>query len=161
MIYKLTNDGYYFTKGEDTILRRWPWTPERKSQGKYYSVSADYNFNSIEEYWQRIGRLSERINNGGRISSASFREAILTWAKTKFPGEVLLVLWDIDYSSKAASFWYSIPASKGIHFANDIVVFHCSDVQEALEIRDSVVEDNFSNAVLLKNTEVIDSYYVT
>lgn len=124
--------------------------------GKGYT-SALYEgiFTSRTHYWQHIGALEERSRTKGNLLGVPLSELVNFWVKTRFAYEVVVVLWDIDYTAKDKVFWKTLPSKTVQAFCEDIVIFRCKDLSQANQIRESVEVDRLGTCkVYMKGQEV-------
>lgn len=152
---KLTRKGIIFRYHMDDILYRWPW---KRSENKepYYSREFSLNFSFMREYWTHSGAVSEHVRSNGSISGNSLEEVILQWATSKYPFTTMVVLWDIDYEAKPREFWETLPSTKLKAISQDVSVFHCSRLREALKIYDSIIADNLGKSLLIHKGDLYD-----
>lgn len=88
----------------------------------------------------------------------NYDEVFDEWVSLRFDGEHIVILHDINLSSKPVAFWDNIPDTRRIIFSKDIIVLRCKDLRQVQNIVYSV-EKEFAVAYGYKNGKRIIGNY--
>lgn len=152
----VTKQGISFSYYGDEITLRWPWV----YGDRFHSSLHATDFNHFRDYWIKVGQVGEqafRIRSSGKdLLGVQAYEVLSAFAKAKYPGEYVVVLADIDLSSKDDAFWRKLPKDKAAQFTKDFVVLRCKDRAQMLDISTST-EPGFASAYAFQDGILVDT----
>jgi hypothetical protein len=132
---RITNLFFKFFYKGDTIYYYWPWIRHIHLAGKYYSVYLSEFFSFFYNYNILRDNTTEFLND--KIRGLNITSILEEWVLLKYPHEVLVILIDIDVSTKPMSFWATIPYAKEVLFTKEVIILKCKDRRQMEQIVDS------------------------
>lgn len=124
----------------------WHWPFQRKN-GKYFSATYGLYFNSVKDYWQHVGSVSQKmLQDNAKLDSYSLEEVLSKWAISLYSTSAFIILYNLNVSAKDIAFWARIPHSTLQHLSHDVVIMRCSDKREVYSLLESTPTE-FANAI--------------
>lgn len=147
MKVKVSLKGISLYKYGDIIEMPWSglWNPATEK----YSHRLKSTFFSMPEYWKRIGVLEQSlVLSLNKVVGLDWEDILKQWIETRIDSDPYVVLFDVDLSSRPSEFWAKIPYEKKMAFNKDVVVMKCSNLNQAIEIAESILP-NFGKAFIV------------
>lgn len=152
---KLKKEGIEFDYHGDIITRRWPFF--FKEGSKFHSKNYSMYFNSLDTYWNYVGKVQQAFaqRNRNKIEGFSYFDIITSWIQSAYPDENVVVLKDVNVGERGLSFWARVPKDKIEHIKKDVIVLICGSKENAVEIVDSI-EPSFAEAYAFSGGHLIN-----
>lgn len=133
-----------FSYHGDVITLAWFWNTLDK---RWTSELFKTGYNNMSEYWKHVGVFQEACSRrSGEIAGFSLEEILEAWVRVHYPGQDVVVMYDMDVSKKSTEFWRSVPVLKAKELVQDVVVFQCVSAKQAAELCQST-DPSFANAI--------------
>lgn len=157
--FKFKREGVTWKYHGDLLLYRWPWLRGRSNgyPSKFKSISFKQDFNSFKDYWYLRGKFSEKPYTVSNRAQGFSMEALLErWIScdVEFYDKILVVLSDIEVSSRSIDFWKSLGPKEANLFTRDLVILVCKDLDQGFKLVESISK-SFANAWLINNGQVL------
>lgn len=116
------------------------------------------DFNNFREYWSSRGKMEYKVHQAireNRVTGLYMQELLCRYARSVFPGECVVALWDIDHYQRGQDFWTRMPSKNARHFLRDVVVLRCDSRQQMLDLLYGI-PSKFASACAIANGIVVD-----
>lgn len=145
-IGSVSKNGLVIKTKTDSLFFRWTdlfwsgWLYSSKYGMSFCGFSHYSYFDKIETQGTSVDRTWKKLEG------FDYPSILIEWAKSKYPGESIVVLYDINTSAKSLEFWAKVPAVSRGPFLKDVAVLRCKDHTEMSRLVRNI-EPAFASAI--------------